>query len=539
MKHLIIFISLLFFIPSLSIAQAQVLDPSDNVVTYDPENPPSTPSYGTLVKWVRTKRMNWNTDKFKAYYYNGVAFRLRFPNNYDPSGNTKYPVLVMFTGRGEKGTIYDNEISLKHGARTFERDIDNGKFNGFLLHPQSTDGFWGTGHFNFLNNLINQHLVNVHADIDRVVVHGLSSGGQGVWEYISRHPKMVAAAAPMSAASTLTEQYANTTLKYLNIWLSQGGRDTNPTPYTSSRLVDIIANRGGNIKYTVYKNSGHGVWNSHYGETDFWPYVLRAHKTVPVVLSGELTLVATSSSKDVYEFLTKEEICPGENIQVKLGLSSGFQAYQWRKNGDVIGGATSNEYVATSYGVYDARFKRDGVWSQWSERGIEVKEKDATVTPDIQLATLASKVLPSPDGKNKVDLQLPEGYVAYGWKRVNTNNILGTDRTFSAGPGEYVATVTEQFGCSSSFSEPFEIIDANGTNAPPALGNISGTPLSKTSTKLQWATVPNASHPAISFEIYRSLTSQQDYTLIDIIDADQLEFTDVNLIANTNYYYIV
>ena len=100
MKHIII--ALLIGLFSLKVgAQSLIFDHNDPIVTYDENNPPATPVSGVPAKWVRTKRMNWNTDDFKAYYYNGMAFRLRYPENYDTSGNTEYPIIVMLTGRGE------------------------------------------------------------------------------------------------------------------------------------------------------------------------------------------------------------------------------------------------------------------------------------------------------------------------------------------------------------------------------------------------------------------------------------------------------
>lgn len=531
---LILFVSLALG----NLTYAQVLNPNDPVVTYDPDNPPVKPLHGNLVKWVRTKRVNWNTNDFKAYFYNGMAFRLRFPKNYDASGNTKYPLVVMMHGRGESGDIYDNENNLKHAAQDHNNAINNNEFNGFLFFPQNTGGFWGEGYFNTINDLILNHFPEVNVDLDRIVMHGLSSGGQGVWNFIGQYPKTIAAALPMSAASTNYYSSINN-FKHLPIWLSQGGKDNAPTPFTAKNLVDEIVNAGGNIRYTLYKELGHGVWNTHYGESDFWSFINRANKTVPVVMNGELTLVSTSSTRDVYEFLTQEEICPGETVQVRLGLTAGFDAYQWRRNGNVIGGATSNEFIATQYGVYEARFQRDGIWSQWSTRAIEVKQKSTTVTPDIQIVGLASRVLPSPDGNTTVDLELPEGYVGYGWKFNNTSTILSTNRIFAAGPGEYVATVTEQFGCSSSFSSPFHVINANGNNAPPALSSAAGFALSKTSIRLQWSVIPDAAYPATNFEIYRSTSSGSDYQLIKIVSAAATEYLDVDLRANTSYYYII
>src|SRR5690606_29687364 len=83
-----------------SLAQTGVLDPDDPIVIYNPAAPPATPAYGQLAKWVKTNRVSYNTTSFKAYYYKGMAFRLKFPKSYKDSVNTgkKYPIFVFFHG---------------------------------------------------------------------------------------------------------------------------------------------------------------------------------------------------------------------------------------------------------------------------------------------------------------------------------------------------------------------------------------------------------------------------------------------------------
>ena len=51
-----------------------------------------------------------------------------------------------------------------------------------------------------------------------------------------------------------------------------------------------------------------------------------------------------------------------------MGITAGFNAYQWDKDGVVIPGATSNEYIATDLGTYRASFQRTptSAWSDWS-----------------------------------------------------------------------------------------------------------------------------------------------------------------------------
>ncbi len=519
-----------------SITFAQVFDPNDQIVDYNASDPPTTPPLGTPEKWVRTKRVNWNTENFKSYIYNGVAFRLRFPENYSPS--EKYPIAIMFHGAGERGTIYDNELNLKHGGSFHDRDIGNGVFPGFALFPQNTDGYWSDAHLGAIHYLLKEELFDIGVDPNRVVIHGLSAGGGAVWRYMYLYPKDIAAALPMSAASYLSAADVDI-YKYVPIWLSQGGKDNNPTPFTSGYLRDTLASVGGNIRYTLYHNKGHNVWYDHYAESDFWPYILRANRTNPVVLTGELTTVSSSTYRDVIEFLTKTEICPGDPIQVTMGLAAGFEAYEWRRNGSIIPGATSNEYVASEFGTYDVRFMENNVWSEWSAEPVIIKEKDATDTPDISVSGLASRVLPAPDGNTTVPLELPEGFVEYEWRLEGTTEVLSTNRIFYASAaGNYVASVTEQFGCSSNESIPFKVIDANGTMAPSELSTFVGFADSKTSIQLQW-TVGTSNFPSTGYEIYRSDVSGGTYQLIGIADGSSSSFTDINLNADTYYYYII
>ena len=523
MKHLF---RTLFFVLVLFVTctvDAQVLDPNDPVVTYDPANPPQQPPFGQVGDWVRTKRVGWNTDDYKAYIYKGLRIRLKFPKNYDANADKRYPVAVMFHGRGEKsGDLYDNEKQLVHAARDFQRAIDNGSFDGYALFPQSYGGF-SDAETQALTEFIEYMVNNAHVDPYRVNIHGLSNGGKAVWAYLIDHPTLVASALPMSGT---TSDRSNTTLneiKYTPIWNTQGGRDKNPSPgYSSSLFNTLTKDFGGNMRYTLYPNLGHGVWNTHYREPDFFPFLTRANKTNPWPL---------------YE---RKEFCPGDAINVTLGLTPGFEAYEWRKNGAVIAGATSHQLTVTTVGTYDARVKRKGVWSYWSPVPVEVKVKAPTQTPPVAVAALHSTVIPSPDGRNYTVLELPEGFEAYEWKKVGSNTVLGRERTLEVStPGEYVATVTEKFGCSSNPSDPFKIVSASGANAPDPATGASAITLSKTAVKVAWSDNPSATYDETAFEIYRSTQSGGPYDLVQINEANVLSYTDTDLQSGQPYYYVI
>src|SRR5437899_4846487 len=84
-------------------AQGGVFNPNDPVVNYDSTHPPVKPPSGQVGKWVRTPRLSWSTTSFKCYYYNGIAFRLKYPKNYDST--KQYAMLIFFHGDGEYGSI--------------------------------------------------------------------------------------------------------------------------------------------------------------------------------------------------------------------------------------------------------------------------------------------------------------------------------------------------------------------------------------------------------------------------------------------------
>ncbi|SEW50321.1 fibronectin type III domain-containing protein [Chitinophaga arvensicola] len=514
---------LLFVSMGHSWAQTGAMNPTDPVREYRADSVPVTPPWNNLVVWVKTSRLNWNTSSYKAYYYNGMAFRLKFPKSYVPGGTKKYPLLVFFHGVGEKGTIYDNEFQLYHGGDVMAAKVDNGSFDGFLLYPQNQSGFFGNPQYDNINALINNYLIpQNNVDPYRILVNGLSGGGASAWEYMIRYPKQVAASLPISAASTLFKNDIQT-YKWTPIWQFQGGQDTNPDPGTTKNVQDAILAAGGNIKVTVYPNIGHGCWDAAWAEPDFYPFLLRAHKANPWPLTG------------------RTEFCPDDPINVTLGLTAGFDGYEWRKDGVVIPGATSNTLAVTTIGSYDARIKTGADWSPYSPAPVVIKIKTPTVSPTITIPGLQSIVIPTPEGKTSVTLQVPPTFATYSWRKTSdTATQIGNANSYQAStPGGYVVKVMEQYGCASSFSAPFNVISATGANAPAAAAGVTALPLSKTQLEVDWTRNPNAPYPETGYEIYRSTTSGSGYVLVAITAAGAVTYVDNGLNANTTYYYIV
>ena len=520
MKHRLRF---LFILASIIITgqviQAQVLNPNDPLVIYNPNNPPKQPAYGQVGKW--TAKLDRKQD-YKAYIYKGLPIRLKFPKNYNPNANETYPVVVMFHGRGEnRKDFYDNDQQLTHGASNFSAAAQKGQYNGYVLHPHSYGG-WRDDDMDRIVEFLEYMVDNAHADPYRVSVHGLSNGGKAVWSFLYDHTKLVASALPMSGISDDQSTNSLNRIRYTQMWISQGGQDKNPTPGGSRQLADAIENVGGGIRYTLYPDAGHGVWGRHYSEPDFFPFIMRANKVNPWPLYG------------------RSEFCPGDAVQLTLGLTPGFEAYQWRKDGQVIAGATSHELSVTTLGTYDARIKRNGQWSYWSPEPVVVKIKEETQTPTPVFAQAHSGVIPSPDGRDYTVLTLPEGYASYAWKKVGSNAVIGSAATLRVtSAGQYLATVVEKFGCTSIASAPVSVVDAGGPNAPAPVSGLAAATASKTQITLSWQHNASAPHPETGFEIYRSIQASGGFELIEVVAANVLTYTDQGLATGTQYYYQV
>ncbi len=507
--------------------QANIFNPSDPDLIFTASNQPAPPANNNVNKWGHTTRLGWNPFSFgfKSYIYQGMAFRLKFPKTYqhNVTDGKKYPLFIFFPGRGEAGPIHDNEYQLLHGGQLHAQKVNDGTFDGFLFYGQTLNGS-SQEYFSRISNIIDSLVKYVKADIDRVVVSGLSAGGGAALDVLATdtYNKKIAASLPISGASTGMVQYFP---RYITvpIWISNGGLDPSPAPFTVDYVITEFRKLGGKIDQTFFPTQGHGVWGSFWNTAGYWPYLSAQHKANPLV------------------YFQRNEFCPGVTVDARLGLNPGFNAYEWDRNGVVIPGATSSQLIVNSFGTYRGRFRRTATsaWSEWSPNPVVVAEKQGTVSPPIQVNGMFSTVLPSVDGRTTTPLTIPNTYSAYEWRRISDNALVSSTNSYSAPVGQYKVKVTEQFGCSSIFSDPFTVTAAAGTNLPDNINNFSGVALTSSSIQLDWNDNPAPTHNETAFEIFRSTTQGTGYKLVGKTAANVLSYADQDLLSNTTYYYVV
>lgn len=233
-----------------------------------------------------------NTDLYEkeifVYENDTLNYRILKPNNYDPK--KKYPLHLFLHGAGERGN--DNQSQLVHGAKLFLKKENREKFNSWVIFPQcKTNDRWPSFKFDTWNaepkynsddiepntslklviKLMDGFVNKVQVDKNKVYVSGLSMGGMGTFEILSRRPEMFAAATPIcgNGIEKLTEIYA----KKVPIWIFHGSDDTVVSPSHSLKMANAIIKNGGSPRITFYENVGHDSWNNAFEEKDFLEWI--------------------------------------------------------------------------------------------------------------------------------------------------------------------------------------------------------------------------------------------------------------------------
>lgn len=211
---------------------------------------------------------------------NGNVISYRYLEPRKVKKNKKYPLIVFLHGSGERGS--DNKLQLVHGAKLFEKKSNRRKFPAYVVFPQCPkEDYWASMRsnkdnvedpftFDFsgpsteaLNNvfdLIKTYQKNPNVDPDRIYIMGLSMGGMGTFEAISRHPEWFAAAIPICGGGDLNfvPKFATKT----KLWIFHGAKDDVVLPKYSRDMVQEVIFKGGYPKYTEFPDANHNSWDA-------------------------------------------------------------------------------------------------------------------------------------------------------------------------------------------------------------------------------------------------------------------------------------
>jgi predicted peptidase len=234
------------------------------------------------------QKENFHTGK------NVLPYRILYPENFVKS--KKYPLVLMLHGSGERGN--DNELQLTHGAALFVNPEIRKKFPAIVIFPQCrADDYWSnvdrssvvndrtnyvfhedgepTLAMKMLIAFIDDLLKKSYIDQKRLYVGGLSMGGMGTFELLSRKPHLFAAAFPICGGGhpNTIKAYA----KEVSLWVFHGEQDDVVPVHHSEVMVDALKKAGADVRFTVYPDVKHESWEKAFAEPELLPWLF-SHK---------------------------------------------------------------------------------------------------------------------------------------------------------------------------------------------------------------------------------------------------------------------
>ncbi|MCE7992472.1 MAG: prolyl oligopeptidase family serine peptidase [Roseivirga sp.] len=225
-----------------------------------------------------------------------LLYRVLYPENFDRS--QKYPLVYFLHGAGERGT--DNAKQLIHGSKLFLDTENRQKYPAIVVFPQCPPGdYWAnvsrevnelTGKRDFIFakkgkptkamkgalSLIDSLVDLTYVDNNRIYISGLSMGGMGTFELVSRRPKTFAAAMPICGGDN--PKSAGIYATRLPFWVFHGARDNVVPSKFSEQMVEAIKAQGGNAKFSLYPNANHNSWDKAFAEPEFLSWLFSQSK---------------------------------------------------------------------------------------------------------------------------------------------------------------------------------------------------------------------------------------------------------------------
>jgi len=215
-----------------------------------------------------------------------LNYRILRPLNFDP--NKQYPVHLFLHGSGERGD--DNSSQLIHGGKLFLKKENREKYNSWVIFPQCSKNdrwpslssdIWNKPFQNKMDKpnksmelvlkLMDVFIEKKEVNKQKIYVSGLSMGGMGTFEILSRRPNMFAAATPIcgNGIPELAKLYA----EKVSLWIFHGSNDMVVSPIHSLKMATAIIESGGSPKFTLFEDTGHDSWNNAFAKKDFLRWI--------------------------------------------------------------------------------------------------------------------------------------------------------------------------------------------------------------------------------------------------------------------------
>lgn len=249
---------------------------------------------GTLVS------AQWQSKYEKKELVDGndtLRYRIMYPKDFKETET--YPIILFLHGAGERGS--DNESQLVHGGKLFATDYLQERYPAIVIFPQCPrESYWSNVdvdrstypiklNFNYdggptkplqmVMDLLDSTIQQSYSDDNQIYLMGLSMGGMGSFELLSRRPDTFAAAIPICGGGdpNSVSVYAKNT----PLWVFHGAQDNVVNPLQSMEMVSALLKAGAYPKFSLYDFANHGSWDPAFAEPELLPWLFSHKKTTP------------------------------------------------------------------------------------------------------------------------------------------------------------------------------------------------------------------------------------------------------------------
>ena len=220
------------------------------------------------------------TSEFKALTFESkqtdlkMPYRLFTPKGYEPS--QPYALILYLHGAGDRGT--DNKKQFSQLTMWMARTKHQIETPAFILAPQCppkplwVDTPWKSGSYSVEQTPLSDPMkvaleildavqAEYNIDPDRILVTGVSMGGFGVWDLVTRYPERFAAVMPVCGAGDPSKAKH---ISQVPAWIFHGEKDRVVPTRGAREIVKALQEAGATPRYVEYKDQAHGVWNDAY-----------------------------------------------------------------------------------------------------------------------------------------------------------------------------------------------------------------------------------------------------------------------------------
>jgi predicted peptidase len=196
---------------------------------------------------------------------------------YKPENYQEYeegiPLIFFLHGAGERGT--DLDLVKLYGI---PHEIESGREFPFLVvSPQCPEDTIWANELDALHALLERIIEEYNVDCSRIYLTGLSMGGNGAWRLAVSYPSMFAAVVPICGWTKPIFGFPERikVLKDVPVWAFHGTEDDIISIKSSQELVDVLKANQGNVKFTIYPDTGHDAWTQTYKNRELYEWLLQ------------------------------------------------------------------------------------------------------------------------------------------------------------------------------------------------------------------------------------------------------------------------